>query len=618
MKQFCKLLAPLLTAVVVFLYATTATPVYAVSGSVYFSPHGATHKKGTSFTVEVRGDVPSNGWLGGGATIGVTYPSSLLQVTDTSASGGALGGSKPTVSGGTVSYSVFNYPSRAVNNQKIFSITFKAVAAGKATLNFTSNSNINDGPTSKRSSTFVIQNPTCPSGQIGTPPNCRTPAPDPTPPPATNPTPTPKPQVTQPPATPENNQAPQQKKKEAKAKAEQKKEPLEIDNVEVAHSYDSATFSWETTDKTTGTLQYGLSETALEQKPEVSSEKDGELFRATLSNLQLGTTYYYAITAKDASGGAAAEKGSFTTKAYPVVLRVTQDDKPAADANITIKDVDEKISTDTKGEASLELMPGSYILAIEKGKLKEQQKFSIKKLDFTAGSAPDTQVIDVKIASVTTPSSSTNYLPVVVGITFLLALLSVAAWWFFVHRRTSSEDTSGYQSLIEFDTPLAPQAPTGPAQSYYDSPPMQPVYDPASTAPAAYNTIQPPASYSPQPATLPTYVDGEPVDIWAEATTPEPLQQYTSAPTAQQPGAVEPYETPVQQNITPSTPNGSEELYTQPTPQQPAIVQEIPDQYQQPEPATAPQTTSQTDSLQSHVEYEFGDDDNSLTIHHST
>lgn len=149
MKQLLKLMLPLTVALGVFIYAVMTTPVNAAQGTIYFSPNTGTYNPGASFTVEVRGTVPSNGFSGGGATVNVTYPANLLQATATSVSGGALGGSNPTINNGTINYSVFNYPSRAVNSQKLFSITFKALSVGSAQLNFSATTNINSGPTTK-------------------------------------------------------------------------------------------------------------------------------------------------------------------------------------------------------------------------------------------------------------------------------------------------------------------------------------------------------------------------------------------------------------------------------------------------------------------------------------
>lgn len=360
MKQIFKLALPIFTALGVFLYAVTSTPVNAVQGTIYFTPGSGTYNPGSTFTVDVKGKVPSSGF-GGGATVNVTYPTNLLQATAVSLNGGVLGGGSPTINNGTVSYSVFTVPSRAVNDQRLFTITFKALATGSATLNFSANTNINSGPTTKQPAAFSIVNPSCPAGQVGTPPNCSTPPPPPTPTPTPVPTPVvpkpspvaPKPSPTPTPivTTPNTSQPAQPTEATPAPPADEK--TLSIDDVDVQSSYDNVIVKWTTSGPADATLNYGTSSSKLDNVAAVEASEDSTTFTAPLSKLQLGTTYHYSIVAKNASEVSISSKGTFTTKAYPVVLRLLQNNQPLTEARVQIQGFENTYTTGAKGETTL-------------------------------------------------------------------------------------------------------------------------------------------------------------------------------------------------------------------------------------------------------------------------
>lgn len=625
MKQILKLALPLLTALGVFMYALTTTPVNAVAGTIYFSPSAATFNPGSTFTIEVRGKVPSSGFAGG-ATVNVTYPTNLLQATTTSVSGGVLGGSNPTINNGTVTYGVFTIPSRAVNDQKLFTITFKALAAGTATLNFTANTNINDGPTAKQPATITIVNPTCPAGQVGTPPTCSTPPPAPTPtptvtPPASKPgatsapAPTPTPTVTTPNTSPPEQPA-------QTLEPTQPSEALDFENTEVRASFDSAVVSWATNSEATATLNYGTIPSKLDNTATVNTDETKSKFTATLSKLQLATTYHYSIVAQNTAGEIVSKKGSFTTKAYPVLLRVLQNNQPLNGAGLKIQNFDNAYTTTAKGEVSLALKPGDYTAKITKESLSEEQKFTIKALAFTAGKTPDTQVIEVKLATPISAPSGNNPMPYVIAALFALTLLgsviALIAW----KRHRDSQATLGYQSVLDFDTTPPPEysnyvAAEATQEAAYQQPyPTAPQYD-NSQPEALYQTPTTVPTYSAPvyPQTTSTMLPAESVPMNAGATTEDEPADMWSAPIAQ---TIPAQSTLAYTRDAPSPASAAEQSNTI---YHPGVASNDSDPYSPAQQLEEPIITSTTEAqpvadTKNKQDFEYNDD-NSLTIRHN-
>lgn len=546
MKQLLRLALPIFVAIGVFIYAVTTTPVNAAQGTIYFSPNTGTYNPGASFTVEVRGTVPSNGFFGGGATINVTYPTNLLQATSTSISGGALGGSNPTINNGTISYSVFNYPSRAINDQKIFSITFKTLNTGAATLNFSTNTSINDGPTAKQPTTIAIVAPSCPAGQVGTPPNCSVPPPIPVPPPTPTPAPVSPPSPTPAPVsspvptptvvTPDTSPPEQTPQPTEPA---QPAESLSLKDIDVRAAYDSSVVNWATNIAATATFKYGTSAAKLDNTAAITSDETKNTFTTTLSKLQLGTTYHYSIVVQNTSNEIVSKNGTFTTKAYPVLLRVLQDTQPLSDAQLKIQNFDNTYTTSTKGDITLALMPGEYTAKITKDSLAEEQKFTIKALTFASGKSPDTQVIEIRLASPRAASSSTNPVPYVVGALIFLTLLGAAVAFIAWKRHRDSQAALGYQSVLDFDSAPPPEynsyvAQATPDVTYQQPYTAMPQYA-ANLPEAPYQTAGAAPIYSAGPAYSPPTntmlpagavpmntgisSEDEPADMWSTAAT---------------------------------------------------------------------------------------------------
>ncbi|KKW04413.1 MAG: conserved repeat domain protein [Candidatus Saccharibacteria bacterium GW2011_GWC2_48_9] len=526
---------------------------------------------------------------------------------------GVLGGSNPRAVNGTVSYSVLNYPSKAINDEKIFTITFKAIATGSATLNFSANTSVNDGPTSKKSSTFTIQNPTCPAGQIGTPPNCRippppTPVPTPTPQPTPQPT-TPKPTLAPAPApTQPSSPAPAQPsapvdeaEKEKPMPTPEKVVELDFEEITVQPAFATASIDWQTATKAASTFTYGTSAASLDTDVEVEANKDGMQFSTRLQELLPGTTYYYQIVAKANKDQTVIETGQFTTKAYPVTIRVTQDSKPTKDVTLKLRGSDDTYTTNDKGQVDLSLPPGKYTLTITKDSLESEQVFTVKALEITDDKAPKTQVMNVAIATVTSAKESTNYLFVAIIATIGILLVGIGVWLVIRHKRhTSDENQFTYSSIVE-STPYEPQSASSEmanTEITWQTPATAGIYaTPASVQIQPIYSPQPQYYTTQQPESMP---EEEPLDMWSAAET-QNTPNTTTAPPVQQP-YVQP-ETEVSAPITTPTPQQS--IETTDT-QQPWKQASVP-----PQSYSAPPAQSQT-----RIDYMF-EPDNSLAIRHS-
>ena len=318
--------------------------VFALTGSVYFYPGGNDVINGTEINVEVRGNVPDPGWWGGGATIVVNYDPAKLQLIERSDSGGAFQAANSRnfdgTKAGTVRYTAYvalNAP--GVNGNKIINMKFRAISLGGATLSFGSETNVHNGPTTGSPTTFNIIAPTCPAGQVGTPPNCTTP-----PPPAPSPTPTPtKTPTTKPPVkstptpVPTPSPSPTPTVEETPAPVEDSQGGLKIENVHVTTTRQKNSITWTMNrNESMPTLVYGTTKVKQTTEGKVTKLDDGS-YEVVLPGLKLGTLYYYTIKASSTNLlEGATYGGTFTTRGYPVQLTIQQNGVLAPGAKVKI------------------------------------------------------------------------------------------------------------------------------------------------------------------------------------------------------------------------------------------------------------------------------------------
>lgn len=448
-----KFLIGLVTLVVVL--AIVPSQVFAVAGRVYFHPTGDVDN-GTQFTVEIRGDVPNPGPLffgvgrGGGATIRVAYDPSKLQVVERNDTGGAFRPNNSQNWNGE-SAGIVRYESRilanapGVDNKKIFSITFKAVAAGSTTLSFAS-ANVNDGPTTGTASSFTIRNPVCPAGQVGTYPNCA-PAPVQIPKPAPKPgsvatkTPTPS---RAPVATP----APTPTVEETPAPTSDSDGGLSVENVKTSITRQKSTVTWSMNKPDIEPkLTYGLSKSNLKTEATIRKLSDGG-FEATLSDIKPGTLYHFAIKAATADQLQAANyTGTFTSKGYPIQLTIKQNGFLAPGAKVKIG---ERTFTANKDAIiTTELGDGTFEASVTPSGSNSAYSHPIvvKKVTIPQNGEPATQsfIIDITIKD-EGASLGSSILPIILGVIGLAGIAGLIG--FLLYRKKNQSDN---ESAIDSD-----------------------------------------------------------------------------------------------------------------------------------------------------------------------
>jgi len=542
MKQFIRHKLSLGTMVIATLMLLVPSHANAVQGTIYFSPNGGTVIEGSSLTIDVMGNVPAP-IFSGGATISVTYPTDLLRVTSTSSSGGALGGSKPAVNSrtGTIAFTAFNFFGRAVNNQMIFRVTFDTIATGDATLNFSSNTNINDGPTTKQPSTYAIQAPSCPIGQIGTPPNCTTPpppSPSPSPTPTMNPSPNPTPSSTptspRPTATPpaSNNDGSALLNSLLPTAGEETPEPtldadgsIKISDVKTTVTRQKNTISWTVSDPAIiPTLTFGTSKTNQMTNATVIKESDGS-FSATLPDLKLGALYYFTIKATSESKlQGATYNGTFTTRGYPVQLTIQQNGVLAPSAKVWINN--RSFVANKDAIITTELGNGTYDASIAPAGSTTAYKasFTVQKKTIPANGNPGLQSFVLNITLANTGTESDNALSVIGMIVLVLSTVAgLASLVFYLRRRQDQQEP---QAAVDSDLLAAsygtnfqevrsntPEPNLEAATLYQSSPlPALPLDDTSMTVPQTDQPQIPPPESIQDNLTIPTEPDGTNID----------------------------------------------------------------------------------------------------------
>lgn len=634
MKNFIKFSLPFIVALGVFVYACTANIAHAATAGLSFSPGGGSYTTGQDFSVTIYGT--GGGGFGYLSTnVAVTYPANLT-VKSINKDGSALSDATLTHNAGsrTISFTHGTWGVLgAFDNAKLFTVVLQGTSPGSALLDFSATT-LRGVNVAKNPATYNLSAPACPAGQTGTPPNCITPAPAPTPttPAAPTPsTPTAAPKTTTPAASkPSTPAATPSSPTPVKAP-----DPT-IADANVAVSYDSAEITWDTTNAATASLRYGLKADQLTETAEVTN--DGSKFAAKLSGLQLGTEYIYEVVVKNSSEVSTTYTNSFTTKAYPVLIRITQGTAPLSAATVSLKDRGGVHTTSKKGEVELSLMPGKYSLQIKKDTLSDTQPFTVKQLKFPPGTTPEAQIIPIKLAAATptaaTSTDSQSTIPLFgigIAIFAILACLGLAAFLWRRHRAT--QEAIGYESIIEQDYSPVPVsdtqtaatitpteiAPYGVAESPYtvEASQMDPTttYTPPSYIPPPYGSggeiYANPADIPMAPADFSS--NTEPADMWSQPT------EANLQPSDEQALYDEvPSDTPSEaSSSTTQYYNTSENLHE--TGWQQPIDSTPPQQVSE----YAPPTQAQTPYDEQHIALETDDkdyeynEDNSMTIHHA-
>lgn len=382
---------------------------------------------GTTFTVGVKAFISST--ASPQTAIGnVKYPTSQLRFI--SAQPGGSGFGNPAVSppsGGLINFNA----SRASTGKgivKIFDITFQAIGAGTAIVEFTGDSLVNQQQTTYKSAVLRITNPTPnPSTAPATPKPTPSVAPSVSPVPVSPTTPTPSNEPDSDTFVPilDPNGV--------------------VTNVNIDPDYTKGLITWKVTaSNPKSVVMYGIKSSDLNQQAVVTQTPDGT-FSSTINGLNPGERYYFTITGSGDGNKNGTYSSTLTTNGFPVRITVTENDIAAKSAQIRINNLN-KI-TDADGKTTIGLAEGEY-----KGKITT----STASLDITVkvekkpipddGSSPPAQAVSFNLSSSPLeqgPGSGQAILTFVGVLIAGTALMGVGFVGFMAYRRRQFETQHG-------------------------------------------------------------------------------------------------------------------------------------------------------------------------------
>lgn len=368
MKKSKRIVTAFLSLMAVF-SLIPVSEVFAVNRiGFYLTPSTQTVATGTTFGVKFMVDVSNRSPGAIGVSGKINFPKNILNVAsiDTTGSNYTMYASTSfDNAAGTVTFNRSNYYPTA-NSVYVFTINFKAINTGTANVAFDpSSSGQRQTPRFANGGTYTVRSPTCPSGQVGTFPNCSVPAPVPKPKPTPTPTPVVAPPVNTPPEpVPVDTITPSDPGTDESTPVQTDAGDLSIRDVTSKPSWKDASLSWSATlSDSLPSVEIGTTKESLEALPEPTKQEDGT-FLAQLTELEPGTRYYYLISATSRTDETkkATYSGAFTTLGYPVSLIFTQEGQPLAGAKVAIDKG--TYTTDKKGRIALGLAGKKYDASI--------------------------------------------------------------------------------------------------------------------------------------------------------------------------------------------------------------------------------------------------------------
>ena len=459
---------------------------------------------GTTFCVDLKSYADTD-QSDGTASGSLTYPSSKLQVKSIMTNGNKCQGStsshygNPSITqqSGKVIFNASRNPAPSGIAQ-IITVTFKAIGAGTAIVGLTNDSKVNSATTTYNVGSYVITDPTPPS-----------PSSSPSSPSSSSPIPssTPVPVVSKPNSSDDDNEV---------ADTTPTPDPTGlVDNVTVDGSYTSATITWDVNVKNgTSTLKYGIDAVNLDQVAKIN--KKSQTFTTTINGLVPGEQYYFTITGK---GGAKEGEysGTIYTRGYPIILNITENNVPVANARVSIGNISR--TTDANGKLPLTLGEGDYSGKITTSTATQNINLTVKKKAIPVdGAAPDVQTFPYNLSSSLLeqgPGTGTSILAFVGVLAVGLVVLGVGFVGFVSYRRRRFESgdapsQSNASSVIVDDgynwqQQAPPAAGTRPVSA-----PTQPTLPPPPSKPTHNNSV--------------FIDDDEPVDMFDSVDSPKKNQ----------------------------------------------------------------------------------------------
>jgi|GEM_PF-1670099 len=382
--KYTKKVALMSVALSLVLSLIPSYPAAAASNQLFVTPSSLQMSKDTTFCIDVKSYADSD--ANPGTVIGsIVYPTDKLRVVSGSIKTGSSTCGSPAsshygthsvgISSGKLSFNASKANAEGGISQ-IFTVKFKAIAGGIASIKFTTDSKVNNTSTSFNNGTFTINSPTPPK---------KTPKPSSTPSTPATPSPTPNPQQNNNGNNDDNNSTPVP-------------DPTgTISNVSIDSAYDTATITWTVRKSNSkSAFQYGTDSINLDKTANVTKQSS-DTFSTKLTNLAPGSQYYFMITA---SGG--GDKGEYSsviyTRGFPVVITVTENNIPAANATVRLGNINN--STDSNGKLALALAAGDYSGTITTNTATLNISLSVAAKPIpTDGSAPETQTASFNLSS---------------------------------------------------------------------------------------------------------------------------------------------------------------------------------------------------------------------------
>lgn len=419
----------ILYAFVAFVMLFSGMPiqrVFAAGNALLFTPTPSTLNINATITIDVKSYIESPA-QNGSAAGRVLYPKSLLQVVATSTSGSAYGA--PAVNHdpnyGTIDFNGQITPGPGIGIKKVFTVTFKAIAAGSATLSFSGDSKINNGATTLNTGQYTIIDPN---------PAPVTPQPAPVTPAPVTPTPVPTP-IPAPVETPPTPTTVEENTTDDATGV--------IEDVSSNYNYNSASVKWKhSKPQTTTKLMFGATKTGKVTKGELSEIEGG--FSARMANLKPGTRYYFTITSEDEKGKISTYDSVIVTRGYPVTVIITRNEAPLAETKIQIGSLSR--TTDKDGAATFELAAGNYSLSMtgEDGATSTVSMTVASKLVPAEGKAPDSQRYSFNLDPARADSSGgPSILSFIVTLIIGGAVIVLGGLGFIAYRRRQIDNVSG-------------------------------------------------------------------------------------------------------------------------------------------------------------------------------
>jgi hypothetical protein len=323
------------------LAAIGLSPVFAATATLYVTPASGSVINGNNLTFSIRVNT-------GGDTVNVvraklTYPADKFDFVSINTSGSAFDiQAANTGGGGNINIERAAAPGKS-GDLLIASITLRAkVSSGSGTVSFASDSAVvreSDsvnivGPMNGGTYTFAAP-PTPPPTPTPTPTPSPSPSPTPNPNPSTRPSPSPTPSTTSTPTSPE---------KDVTA-------PTITSGPSVTStSQTGAVIEWETSEDTTSTVEYGLSD---QYELTAGDNTLTKAHKVVVNSTQIvaGVEYKFRVKSTDAGGnGVVSEGHTFRTSGVQITIKLKKSDGSAV-SNVGVIVDGKTVKTNDFGDA---------------------------------------------------------------------------------------------------------------------------------------------------------------------------------------------------------------------------------------------------------------------------